>query len=68
MRCSEIEELKTNKCELGTSVNIDFGNWSEIPHPIREKSPPNMLTYLGLHTYVITRQDKILEIFVLLLI
>ena len=33
-----------------------------------EKSPPNKLTYLDLqlHTYVITRQDKIPEIFVLL--
>ena len=59
MCCSEIEELKTNKCELGTYVNIDFGNWSEN----YEKSPPNMLTYLDLHTYVITRQDKIPEIF-----
>ena len=31
-----------------------------------EKSPPNMRTYLDLHTHVITRQDKIPEIFVLL--
>ena len=37
MCCSEIEELKTNKCELGTYVNIDFGNWSEIPHHITRK-------------------------------
>ena len=37
MCCSEIEELKTNKCELGTYVNIDFGNSSEIPRHITRK-------------------------------
>ena len=60
MCCCEIEELKTNKCELGTYVNIDFGNWSEIPHHITSKVLYTYkLTYLDLHTYVITRQNKI---------
>ena len=60
MCCSEIEELKTNKCELGTYVNIDFGNWSEIPHYITRKvskicSNTSKYAYLSGFTFVITK-------------